>query len=311
MRATVAFSRRAAGKGLGIVDFADKLTFALKALSTSRGRFAADLGVSKSLVGRWCSGAVRPSALNMERLTRLIASRRPGFTLVDWDREPGELAMFFGLDPSSFSDGTMEPAPFGLSPRIVTAARAATASRGGSYEGFWRITRPAVVAPGRFCNDHGVFRRGKSGLLEFELGNPDLKFVGWALPIEGQLFVIASDTIGHLPSFLIFNGVPMPKTMVMDGIILTALNALRVPAAYPVLLQRIGDLSGDDDADEATLAELMRIPQFIEPENVPDPVREHLLRDVGPEAMAKGGSHLLTAAMTPTLSRMIAFLSGV
>ncbi|MDP3801312.1 hypothetical protein [Brevundimonas sp.] len=293
---------------MGSVAFSDKLTFVLKALSTSRGRFASELGVSKSLVGRWCSGSVHPSSYNMERITRLIAARCEGFTLVDWEREPEQLAAMFGVDPSAFAPKGDQQL-FGISPNILAAARAATASRSVSYEGFWRVTRPAVVAPGRFCNDHGMFRPGPSGLLEFELGNPDLRFTGWALPIEGQLFVIATDTIGGLPSFLIFNGVPMPKTKLMDGIILTALNALRKPAAYPILLQRIGDLSGNPEADDAHMAELMKIPQFIEDGAVPDPVREHLLRDIGPKAVADGGELLLTASMTPSLMRLFAYFN--
>jgi hypothetical protein len=35
--------------------FCRKLELVLKALSTSRGRLAADLGVDKSIVGRWVS----------------------------------------------------------------------------------------------------------------------------------------------------------------------------------------------------------------------------------------------------------------
>lgn len=63
--------------------FSRKLDLVLKALSLSRGRLAAQLGVDKSLAGRWASGAVTPSAHNLENLTRLVASHRPGFSLLD------------------------------------------------------------------------------------------------------------------------------------------------------------------------------------------------------------------------------------
>mgnify|MGYP000007444798 CR=1 FL=1 len=43
---------------------------------TPRGRLAADLGVDKSVVGRWATGAVRPSDHNLSRLTAL--ARRAG-----------------------------------------------------------------------------------------------------------------------------------------------------------------------------------------------------------------------------------------
>ena len=64
-----------------VADFSTKLALALKALSMSRGRLAADLGVDKSLVGRWASGAVSPSDHNLANLTRLIASKTPGMAV--------------------------------------------------------------------------------------------------------------------------------------------------------------------------------------------------------------------------------------
>jgi DNA-binding transcriptional regulator YiaG len=42
--------------------FSAKLSLVLKVFSMSRGRLAADLGIDKSVVGRWVTGAVKPSA---------------------------------------------------------------------------------------------------------------------------------------------------------------------------------------------------------------------------------------------------------
>src|SRR3569623_2172243 len=75
-----------------------KLDLVLRALSMSRGRLAAAVGVDKSLVGRWASGAVTPSEHNLANITRVIAELRPGFTMIDWDREPEGLAGLFGID---------------------------------------------------------------------------------------------------------------------------------------------------------------------------------------------------------------------
>lgn len=71
----VAFPRRC-----GIIDpvhtpFSEKLGLVLKSLSMSRGRLASELGVDKSLVGRWVSGTVTPSSHNLKNLTRLLMSR--------------------------------------------------------------------------------------------------------------------------------------------------------------------------------------------------------------------------------------------
>src|SRR5437879_9004145 len=79
-------------------SFARKLELVLKVLSMSRARLAADLGVDKSVVGRWVSGAVRPSAHNLSRLSGLIAERIAGFTALDWDRSLPAFAEFVGAD---------------------------------------------------------------------------------------------------------------------------------------------------------------------------------------------------------------------
>lgn len=127
------------------------------------------------------------------------------------------------------------------------------------------------------------------------------------MPFEGQLFCIASDPFGTMPSFLTVNGVPMPKADLLDGIILTAFNALRLPAAYPIILERIDDLTGDREADDAHASTLMTAhPQFVDDGAVPDHVRKHLLRDIGPAAAAAGGDMLLTASLTSVLSRQMA-----
>jgi hypothetical protein len=106
---------------------------------------------------------------------------------------------------------------------------------------------------------------------------------------------------------VIVNGVPMPKAVLLDGIILTAFNALRVPAAYPIILERVGDLTGDRETDDTTLADLIAANEQFAPEgSVPVHIVEHLLRDVGPVAAAQGGDLLLTASRTSMLSHRMA-----
>lgn len=289
-------------------SFGDRLTLALKALSMSRGRLAAELEVDKSLVGRWASGAVRPSGHNLERLTRLLAEKLPGLTLLDWEREPTDFAALFGVDLVNAPGD--RPAGLDLPAETLDAAYGSTRLRGEGYEGFWRATHPAVIAPGRFFHEHGMIRLGDSGLLRFELGGPDVRYVGSMLPIEGQVFVIATDTVRHLPCYMIYNIVTTPKIVLMDGILLTAGNAMRNPSAYPIVMERIGDLTGDKEADDAHAASLMRRPQFVQDEAlVSNAMRDHLIRDFGPDAAKTGGDLLLTATGTPHLAKVVAALS--
>jgi hypothetical protein len=286
--------------------FHAKLDLVLKALSMSRGRLAAELGVDKSLVGRWVSGVVHPSSLNLENLTRLIASRCGGFTMLDWDRDLPELARLLGVAAPANGAGAQAQAPADSLPLpLIDMARLTTERRGHAYEGFWRTTRPSVVMPGRFFHDHGIIRRADNGLLQFKVGGAGLLFDGWLLLAEGQLFAILFDTVGQTPIFVIWNGVPLSKASFLDGIVMAAaLNAARTPSAYPIVMERIGDLSGDREKDDAYAAELLaRDPQAPEG-SIPEDIRNHLVRDIGPQAAAGGyGDMFLLAPITSTLSR--------
>ncbi|HEY9219911.1 MAG TPA: helix-turn-helix transcriptional regulator [Phenylobacterium sp.] len=288
-------------------SFPAKLDLVLKALSMSRGRLAADLGVDKSLVGRWCSGAVTPSAHNLENLTRLIASKRSGFTMLDWDRDLAGLAHVFGIEPPAAVAplASFPPPTVGLPLPGLDIARMVTERRAATYEGFWRTTRPSIAMPGRFFHDYGMIRKGADGLLSFKMGGSGLLFDGWLLPVEGQLFAILFDTVGQTPVFLIFNGVSLHRAAQLDGLILAAaLNAARTPSAYPVVMERMGDLTGDIDADDEHCAQLLASDPAAPDETLPDHIRKHLIRDIGPKAVESGiGELFLLSSWANSLSK--------
>lgn len=291
----------------GQAEFHDKLDLVLKALSMSRGRLAAELGVDKSLVGRWVSGVVHPSSLNLENLTRLIARRCSGnFTLLDWDRDLASLAKLLGVAAPVNGNGVKAyGAPDTLPAPLLDMSRFNTERRGQAYEGFWRTTRPSVVMPGRFFHDHGIIRRADNGLLEFKVGGAGLLFDGWLLLAEGQLFAILFDTVGQTPIFVIWNGVPLSKASLLDGVVMAAaLNAARTPSAYPIIMERIGDLSGDREADDAHVQELLARDPLAPEGSISEDLKHHLVRDIGPRAAEGGyGDMFLLAPITNTLSR--------
>ncbi|MGZ8363859.1 MAG: helix-turn-helix domain-containing protein [Caulobacteraceae bacterium] len=289
-------------------DFSAKLELALKALSLSRGRLAADLNVDKSLVGRWASGAVCPSEHNRSHLTQLIAGRVPGFTMVDWDRDMDGFAAVLGVDPQVVRpvNGHAEPGGGGapLPPQLLETARATTARRGAAYEGFWRSTRPSVMMPGEFFHDHGMVRIGADGLLHMSVGGAGLRFEGWLLPAEGQLFGMLFDTVGMTPVFLTLNGTPLPKAYGLDGLVMAAaLNAARTPSAYPIIFERVGDLTRDRAADDAQCEEFINRDPRATIETAPQNVRDHLVRDIGPQAAKAGGDMFLLSTMTGPFAR--------
>ncbi|MET4682620.1 helix-turn-helix domain-containing protein [Brevundimonas faecalis] len=283
-------------------DFAKRFTLALKALSMSRGRLALEMGVDKSLVGRWASGSVRPSAYNLERLTRFLAEKRPGLTLLDWDRSLPEFATLFGVDAAV---AARTKSGSGLSGALQDMVRNAVDSHLTAYEGFWRTTQASVFQPGCFCQQHGIIRI-EDDELRFELGADGIRYGGSMSPVEGQVFAIASDSVRHVPSFLILNVVPMPKIVLMDGLLIAACSSLRIPTAYSIIFERVGDLSRDRAADDAYATALMQRPEFVEDDDVAEVVRQHLLRDFGPKAASEGGEMMLSAPLTPRLAQIMA-----
>ena len=286
--------------------FSAKLALALKALSLSRGRLAADLGVDKSVVGRWVTGAAEPSGHNLSRLTGLIATRIEGFNALDWDRGMGDFAVRLGADPGTVPG--LAPATAmvaaGLPLPLLDQIRATTALRGSAYEGFFRSTRPFTQEPGRFLHDHGMLRIDSDGLLSLKMGTGGQMVEGWFFPLQNQLFCVAADITSGALVFGIFNGVPAAKAQVVDGLILgSALDPGRTPTASIMMFERIGDLSGDPEADNARFAQLAASHPVAPDGSVSERTQAHLAPDVGPSQLAGGGDWLLRMPLARSLAR--------
>lgn len=284
--------------------FAKKLELVLKVLSMSRSRLAADLGVDKSVVGRWVSGAVQPSAHNLSLLSALIAERIPGFTALDWDRGLAAFAGLIGADLAAISadhpTGVLQGLPLVGMEQIL----AATAMRGATYEGFYRSTRPYVLAPGRFVHDHGMVRRDKNGLLRLRIGTGGTVVDGWVLPIGNQLFTVAIDVISGVVLFGLFNGVGTALAEVVDGLVLApALDPGRTPTAHAMVFERIGGLTDDTEADDRHFMELAALDPLAPEGSIPEALCKHLVGDFGPAQAALGGDLLLRLPLSRSISR--------
>ncbi|RVQ65143.1 hypothetical protein EKN06_14115 [Croceicoccus ponticola] len=263
------------------------------------------LQVDKSLVGRWASGAVRPTEQSLSRISSLIKYTIPHFSMQDWQRDARSFSELLGVDPNLAQRSVQPPTAVGGGTlNCVTEARTETEKRGAAYEGFWRTTRPSVLMCGRVFHDYGMIRRGDTGLLEVTMGGAGLAFNGWALPLEGNLFVMLDGSVGFTPLFLVFRGVTLPKVTHLDGIVLlAALDGARTPAAMPILLERVGDLSGNRADDDRRCSDMSNNYPFEDEAQISDELRAHLFRDVGPEAAARGGEMFLTVSVANMLSR--------
>lgn len=284
-------------------EFPSKLLLALKALSLSRGRLAAELAVDKSVVSRWLSGRQAPSGENLANLTHLVAQRRPGFTLLDWDADLDTLATRLGVAAETAA-GAFGPLAGWLPDAVLREAQALTALRGADYEGFWRTTRPAIGLPGRFMHDQVLIRRADNGFLTFRLKVEDMLFEGWTFPTQTQLFSLAADARSGLFIFSIYNAVLRHKAERLDGISMTI---QRLGGGSPVaganIMDRTGDLSGDVAADDARFEELAAANPLAPEGSVPPEVSAHIFRNFGPTEMARGGPALLSMPFAESWSR--------
>ncbi|HEY2179711.1 MAG TPA: hypothetical protein VGH15_14120 [Caulobacteraceae bacterium] len=280
--------------------FSDKLALVLKLLSLSRARMAADMGVDKSVVGRWVAGAVRPSAHNLSLLSAAVARRAPGFTALDWDRSLDDLAALFGAQPGRA--GPIGPGG-GLPLPLIGQALAMTAQWGAAYEGFFRSTRPFAQYPGRFVHDQCLVRRDGAGLLRLSLANGSVFIDAWLLPLKDHVFVIGSDLANATMAFALLNGVVSEKVESLDGLMMSVTQGSDPAAtATPIVLTRTGDLSADRGADDARFAALAGGDSLAPEGSVPAAIAAHLARDIGPIALALGGEWLLRMPAARSLS---------
>lgn len=67
-------------------DFRQKLALIVDLAGVSRSGLAREIGIDKSVVSRWVSGATRPSAASLDQLTAKLANRVAGLHRSDWER---------------------------------------------------------------------------------------------------------------------------------------------------------------------------------------------------------------------------------
>ena len=275
--------------------FPEKLGLVMRAHSLSRVALAHDLAIDKSLAGRWLSGAVHPTEHNLARLTALISVQLPAFRLADWFSDPEDFAALFGLPAPQAVPIDPDSAIAFLGP-FLARSRDETLRRGQVYEGFWRSSRPSLLMSDRLFHDYAMIRRAANGMLEVRIRGAGLAFAGWALPGEGNIFAFLQDPVGMTPMSLVFRGVTLPRAMVLDGLLLlAALDATRTPGAMPIVLERVGDLSGDTAADDANY-DLM---EDAAPEPL-EPLGEELLQQ---RIFRNGGTAVLSVGAQDSLSR--------
>jgi hypothetical protein len=122
--------------------------------------------------------------------------------------------------------------------------------------------------------------------------------------VGDQLYCCATNELTGASTFSIFNYVRRPRIDVMDGLTLSCMtDAGGCPVANACMLERIGELSGDPEADNAHYETLLTQHPIAPEGSIPEAIRNHLLFDCGPEAMAAGGDPVLMMRSMRSLAR--------
>ena len=231
------------------VGFGPKLAIVLKALTISNGRLAADLAVDKSLIGRWVSGSVKPSMHNLSRLTIHVAGRIPGFSLLDWEREPGELTALVAAGESASSGDVGDPAL--ALPVMLAASRARglenVRREGHPYPGVYVGFRPAFRKPDDVDGSLVVIWL-ESGRLVCRHLDKIFRNIGEIVMLDRELYFTLEDPVRtDRLGLAVLTGVAGRKAMRLDGLVMTAhADRIHRPIIAPWVLQRLDDLPAPD-----------------------------------------------------------------
>jgi transcriptional regulator with XRE-family HTH domain len=231
----------------GIEAFADKLRLALGRANLSRTALAQRVGVDKSVVARWSSGALQPADHSLAALSAALGQAIPGFDRTAWDLPVPAFAARLGV-----------PLPAGAAPALdesaidfaleVTADSLPQAV--ASYAGIWVMLYPSMGRPGEL--------HGYAGRMHLPPGQPALFFnftSGGTVDARGHAFamqarlscVFRSARLRNMVGLQLLNGVHDDTAEILDGIMLSQFAGVdRILGAGRVIWFRLTDGTADD-----------------------------------------------------------------
>lgn len=237
-------------RSVDVEDFSTKLGLVAKRLDWSRAKLAQQVGIDKSLAGRWLNGDSRPTPHSLTRLTSALSAAITGLTAADWHLPVERFALRIGTEPPAATAAAASSMP-----RVTIAGLRfpPAAEWGAPYLGLWAgfyqsLTNKGLVrmiAFQFFIDDLGLRCRLTEGNFTGE---------GPALATRSHLqcFIDVGPLYDRL-AYWMFNGVHGPKAAVIDGLVcVIAGDSGGSPAASPILLYRIDEDHQDDAEIEIT-----------------------------------------------------------
>lgn len=162
---------------MAIADFAVKFALVLKRLNLSRARLAQTIGVDKSVISRWGSGAQLPSDHNLSLLTEAVARQRPGFEQRDWDLDSATLATKF--DDLDARDALRLTMPDRLSIAVLPFQNMSSDPEQNYFTD--GITEEIITELSRF---HSLFVIARNSSFAYKAKSPDIRQIGRELGVR-------------------------------------------------------------------------------------------------------------------------------
>lgn len=235
-------------------SFGARLDLALKSMNISRIQLAALVGVDKSLVGRWLSSQVVPTAHNLARISESLSKHKPGFNAILWQRPMPEFLAFLGVAEAPLPKAAPQSAPMLGGLRLLSLEMSAreTAANGHVYTGLYVLLRQRFINNGIPVVD--VIRIYLDGAeLKWEIDDGGNRTQGVGLLLRNKLHLLGeSDTGRDGITLHILNGTGDLHAMVMDGVLASvAGDRFFTPSASKILLLRVAHPLEDAGADHA------------------------------------------------------------
>jgi transcriptional regulator with XRE-family HTH domain len=242
-------------KSVDIEDFSAKLGLVAKRLDWSRAKLAQQVGIDKSLAGRWLKGDSRPTPYSLTRLTAALAQTLTGLTADDWQLPIDRFALRVGTEPP-----VAIPSDNSGSRLTIAGLKFPPAAEWGEpYLGLWAGFYQSVINKGlvRLCALH--FFIDDLG-LRCRLTEGNFTGEGPALATRSHLQCLFD--VGPLydrMAYCMFNGVHAPKAAIIDGLVcVIAADSGGSPVAAPILLFRIDEDTGDTEIETGGIAAAIR-----------------------------------------------------
>jgi transcriptional regulator with XRE-family HTH domain len=248
-------------KSVAVEDFAAKLNLVCKRLNWSRAKLAQQAAIDKSLAGRWLSGASRPTANSLMRLTDAVARDLPDFIAASWDLAAAALAGRIGVADAGAASGTGTRPPAGtpLSLRALGRFAEDIDAVAPIFCGFYRIWFQSFAdARVILCRRARIFRRGDE--MRFENDGTTLDLGGPCFVANRRLYLIVETPTGDTVAMGVLGGPYTTRVRRLTGFVVADLraNAAGGIAMAPGVAEFVKPITGDATADAATWEALGR-----------------------------------------------------